>query len=134
MKRWVSVCVLVLGACASSGAGIEESREFVDALGRACQAKLSRTSEHASAVSESVTCDRMPRECSGESRACFELSTGKKEDGYALRNCPACCLGTASSFAMAECSPVVCTTDADCIFGRAKCEGGACVCPNGICD
>jgi hypothetical protein len=126
--------MLVLGACASSGAGIEESREFVDALGRACLAKLSRTSEHASAVSESVTCDRMPRECSGESRACFELSTSKKEDGYALRNCPACCLGSASSFAMAECSPVVCSTDADCIFGRAKCESGTCVCPNGICD
>ena len=102
MKRWASVCVLVLGACASSGAGSEESRSFSDALGRACQAKLSRTSEHAPAVSEAVTCDSMPRECSGESHACFELSTGKKEDGYALRNCPACCLGTASSFVTAD--------------------------------
>jgi hypothetical protein len=134
MKRWASVCVLVLGACASSGAGIEESREFSDALGRACQAKLSRTSQHAPALSESVTCNGMARECSGESRPCFELSTGKKDDGYALGNCPACCLGTASSFVMSECSPVVCTVDADCIFGGATCEGGTCVCPSGICD
>lgn len=134
MKRWQLVCGFVLGGCASSGGTIDETRSFSDALGRTCQAKLSRTSEHAPAVSEAVSCDGAARQCSTEAHACFELSTGPKEESYPLRNCPACCSGTASSFVMSECSPVVCTTASDCVFSLATCVGGACVCPNGLCD
>ena len=123
----------LLGACASSGQ-IEESRSFGDGEGRACLAKLSRTSAHAPAVSEAVSCDQNPKQCSAEASPCFELSVADQAGGYTLRNCPACCLGTASSFISPDCSAVVCKTDADCVFGLSQCNSGACVCPGGVCE
>lgn len=144
MKRLVPVCferlarlalvAVLCNACSSSGAKIEETRTFNDEQGRACSAKLTRTSEHAPAVSESVSCDRDAKQCSAEANPCFALSTANEEQGYTLRNCPACCSGSASSFVSADCSPVACDADADCIFDLARCVDAVCVCPNGVCD
>ena len=83
-------------------------------------------------MSEAVSCVGDARQCSSESSPCFELSVD--HDGYAIRNCPACCLGSASSFLSADCSAIVCSVDSDCIYRQAKCQDGACVCPNGNCD
>lgn len=143
MKRLVSACferlgglvlVSVLGACSSTGDTLKETRDFNDSQGRVCQAKLSRTSEHAPALSESVSCDRDAKQCSAEAKPCFSLSTASKEEGYTLRNCPACCSGTASSFVSTDCSPVACSTNEDCVFSLAECQGSVCVCPGGACD
>lgn len=144
LPRWLSLCcslgttaiatVCALGACSSSGNVIEETRAFTDAQGRNCQTKLQRTSAHAPAVSDSVTCDGASRQCSSESTTCFELSVATQENGYVLRNCPACCLGTASSFLSADCTPVACAADTDCVFALAACENGQCRCPGGECE
>jgi hypothetical protein len=144
MKRWLLSCrrvLLALGlspyavaACSSSGNTIEETRDFSDDQGRNCQAKLKRTSLHAPAVSDSVSCDSPSKQCSSEASPCFELSVADKANHYTLRNCPACCSGTASSFVSADCSPVVCSADTDCVFGLAQCQNGTCSCPDGVCD
>jgi hypothetical protein len=34
----------------------------------------------------------------------------------------------------ADCSPVLCASDSDCIYRQAKCVEGACSCPDGYCD
>jgi len=144
MARWATLCCRLLaaglaalcgiGACSSSGEGIKETRNFTDSQGRNCQASLRRDSAHAPAASEGVACDGASRQCSTESTPCFELSVATQEDGYVLRNCPACCLGTASSFVFADCNPVACTANADCVFALATCEAGRCVCANGECE
>lgn len=119
--------------CSSSGDPEHEAHDFNDAQGRACRATLVKTSKSGAAVSESVSCDADAKACGGEAKPCFELSIAAEVDAYAIRNCPACCLGTASSFVESECTGVVCSADADCVFASAKCQDGACVCPQGSC-
>lgn len=119
-------------ACSSGKPTLEERYDFSDSAGRDCQAKLEKTSPDARPVSETVNCMGDARQCSAESSSCFELSIDR--DSYAILNCPACCLGSASSFLSADCSALVCSVDADCVYRQAKCQDGACVCPNGTCD
>jgi hypothetical protein len=120
-------------ACSSTGDLVHEARDFNDAEGRACSASLAKTSQTSPAVSEGVKCDSGAKQCSSDTKACFELSVAGEADAYAIRNCPACCLGTASSFVTSECTTVVCSVNADCIFAHAQCQDGACVCPLGSC-
>ena len=144
MKRWSRRAVPLLlwsalflayvtVACSSTGDLVHEARAFNDAEGRVCSAKLAKTSQTSPAVSESVSCDSGAKQCSSDTKACFELSVAGEADAYAIRNCPACCLGTASSFVTSECTTVVCSANADCIFAHAKCQDGTCVCPLGSC-
>jgi hypothetical protein len=121
-------------ACSSGKATVREGHDFSDAGGRICRATLEKTSADAPALSESVECDSGARQCSSESTSCFELSIASQNEGYQIRNCPACCKGNASSFVAANCSAVVCKSDADCIFAQAKCQAGLCICPAGFCD
>ncbi len=129
----LALCVtcFVLG-CSSGRATTEEQHDFSDSAGRTCQAKLAKTSPTTPPVSEAVSCEGDTKQCSPESKPCFELSIDRESD--AIRNCPACCRGSASSFVSADCSPLVCATDADCVYRQAKCQAGACTCPNGFCD
>lgn len=104
----------------------------MDDAGRACDATLEKTSPTAPVVSESVSCDGAARQCSSESSPCFQLNVDTVS--YEIRSCPACCRGSASSFSLADCSTVLCTTDDDCIYMQAKCQSGKCRCPLGYCD
>jgi hypothetical protein len=119
-------------ACSSGKATTHERHDFSDGAGRDCQAKLEKTSPDTPPVSEAVSCAGDARQCSAESRPCFELNVDR--DSYEIRNCPACCSGSASSFVSADCSTIVCSVDADCVYRQAKCQDGACVCPKGNCD
>jgi len=119
-------------ACAGGKETSPEDHAFNDAQGRACRATLEKTSASAPSVSESVSCEGERRACSAEATPCFELSVTM--DTYAVMNCPACCRGSASSYVSEECSAVVCERDTDCIYQRAVCESGACVCPDGVCE
>ncbi len=119
-------------ACSSGRATTEEQHDFNDDAGRDCHAQLAKTSPTTPPVSQTVSCQGDGKQCSAESKPCFELSID--HDSYAIRNCPACCRGSASSFVSADCSALVCTTDADCVYRQAKCVDGACTCPNGYCD
>jgi hypothetical protein len=132
MLRLALLLTLTTLACSSGKATTDEKHDFSDGEGRACQAKLAKTSPSSPPVSESVTCDGGGKTCSADSHPCFELSIAP--DSYAIQNCPACCRGSASSFASAECSPVLCASDGDCVYRQAKCVEGACTCPNGFCD
>ncbi len=129
------LALLLLGgvpACSSGRATTEEQHDFSDEAGRTCQAKLAKTSPTTPPVSEAVSCEGDGRQCSHDSTPCFELSIDR--DSYAIRNCPACCRGSASSFVSADCSAILCAADADCVYRQAKCQAGACVCPKGYCD
>jgi hypothetical protein len=139
MLRWVSrrhaLFITLAGsalACAGGKETTPETHVYVDAAGRGCEATLEKTSSSAPSVSESVTCDSGERDCSTEASPCFELSV--TPDTYAVTNCPACCRGSASSYSAADCSAVTCEADTDCIFQKAICSDGACVCPNGVCE
>jgi hypothetical protein len=111
---------------------MSEDHAFEDGAGRTCQAKLAKTSPTSPPVSETVTCEGEAKQCSAESTPCFELNVDR--ESFAIENCPACCHGSASSFTRADCSPVLCASDADCIYRQATCIDGACTCPNGVCD
>ena len=129
----VAVCALcVLMACSSGGQTKPEEHDFSDDAGRACQATLERTSPSAPVVSQSVSCDSAAKQCSSESAPCFELNIDATT--YQIRNCPACCKGSASSFVLADCSTVLCAADSDCVYAQAKCQTGICTCPQGSCD
>jgi len=132
MLRSVFVVALTCAACSAGGDTHAEKHPFGDSAGRSCEATLERTSASAPSVGESVACDGEPKQCSKASTPCFELTVD--DETKQLNNCPACCRGTASSFVAAECSALVCVTDADCVYARAQCLGGACVCPNGLCE
>lgn len=135
VSRWRAALITLTGCAAACAGGKETSPEthaFVDTAGRSCEATLEKTSPAAPSVSEAVSCDGGERVCSTEASPCFELSV--TPDTYAVMNCPACCRGSASSYTSAECSAVTCMVDADCIFQKAVCSGGACVCPDGVCE
>lgn len=119
-------------ACAGGKETSPEEHAFLDAAGRSCHATLEKTSPSAPSVSEAVSCNEGARVCSSESAPCFELNV--TTDSYAVMNCPACCRGSASSYVSADCSPILCDSNADCIYQRAVCTDGACVCPNGVCE
>jgi len=119
-------------ACAGGKETSPETHAFSDAQGRGCVATLEKTSASAPSVSEAVSCEGETRACSAEATPCFELSV--TTDTFAVMNCPACCRGSASSYVAEECSAVVCETSEDCVYQRAVCEGGACVCPDGVCE
>jgi hypothetical protein len=122
----------LLCACSSNDDTIEEQRGFVDAAGRTCQATLEKTSPSSPVSSETVTCDGGARGCSTGALPCFQLSVEALT--FQIRNCPACCLGTASSYMSEDCSALSCDTDADCVYARARCSEGTCYCPDGDCD
>lgn len=129
-RAWL--CALLALACSSGKATSEELHDFNDGAGRACHAKLAKTGPSSPPVSESVACEGETKQCSSESKPCFELNVDR--DTFEIMNCPACCRGSASSFVSADCSPVLCADDADCVYRQAKCIEGACSCPNGYCD
>jgi len=132
MLRLVLLLTLGLLACSSGKATHDERHDFSDSAGRECRAVLAKTSPDTPPVSEAVSCTGDVKQCSPESRPCFELSVDR--ESYAVRNCPACCRGSASSFVSTDCAPVVCSRDTDCIYRQATCQDGACVCPAGSCD
>jgi hypothetical protein len=132
MPRLALLLALASVACSSGKATTDESHNFNDSAGHTCQAKLAKTSPTSPPVSESVSCEGEAKQCSAEAQSCFELSIDR--DSFEIKNCPACCRGSASSFASADCSPVLCANDTDCIYRQAKCLEGACSCPNGYCD
>lgn len=132
LPRLALLLGLTLPACSSGKATTDESHDFNDGAGHTCRAKLAKTSPTSPPVSESVSCEGATKQCSAEAQPCFELSVDR--ESFAIKNCPACCRGTASSFVSAECSPVLCASDDDCIYRQAKCVEGACACPNGVCD
>jgi hypothetical protein len=130
---WTARTALALAVLAcSSNQAIHEERSFVDAEGRACTARVEKSSSGALVLAEQVTCDAEAKACSGEASGCFQLSADANT--AVLRNCPACCLGRSSSFLGADCSALVCETSADCVYKRASCMEGSCVCANGECD
>jgi hypothetical protein len=124
--------IALLGACSSNDATMKETHAFVDGEGRECTATLEKTSPTAPVLNEAVQCDRGARSCSGESSPCFQLSIDAMS--LEIRNCPACCRGTASSYAGADCSAIACQVDADCVYNRASCSEGTCYCPSNDCD
>jgi hypothetical protein len=126
---WLALAAL---ACSSDDDTVKESHDFTDAEGRSCQAVLERTSTTSPVVSSSVECDGAGKACSSESTPCFQLSVDA--ESAQLRNCPACCKGSSSSFVGSECSVVSCQSDADCVFADATCEGGVCNCAQGHCE
>jgi hypothetical protein len=132
----MSRCVLWLAlgalACSSDDATVKEDHDFSDGSGRVCQATLERTSSSSPVVFSSVACDGAGKDCSSESTACFQLSV--EPNGIQLRNCPACCKGSSSSFVGSECSPVVCQSDSDCVYLDATCDSGVCTCADGHCE
>ena len=132
LLRLARLLLLSALSCSSGKATTNEGHDFNDGAGRTCQAKLAKTSPTSPPVSETVACQGDVKQCSASSRPCFELSVDR--ESFAIRNCPACCRGSASSFAAVDCSPVLCVDDSDCIYRQAKCVDGACVCPNGFCD
>lgn len=127
LSAWLA-CV----ACSAGGDTISEPHAFSDGAGRVCRATLERPSPGAASLTQSVSCEGDARQCSKESAPCFQLNVDAMS--AQLNNCPACCRGSASSFNSAECSALVCEIDADCVYSRAQCLGGACVCPKGICE
>lgn len=126
---WLALAAL---ACSSDDDTVKESHDFSDGAGRSCQAVLERTSATSPVVSSSVACDGAGKACSSESTPCFQLSVDP--ESALLRNCPACCKGSSSSFIGSECSPVTCEVDDDCVFPDAACEDGACSCAGGHCE
>jgi hypothetical protein len=132
MPRLALLLALFSIACSSGKATTDEKHDFNDEAGRSCQAKLAKTSPTSPPVSEAVSCEGEAKQCSGEAQPCFELNID--HDTFAIKNCPACCRGSASSFVSADCSPVLCASDSDCVYRQAKCLQGACTCPNGYCD
>jgi hypothetical protein len=132
MPKRVTLLLLGVLACSGSDDTVQEMHDFSDATGRACQATLERTGPSSPVVFSSVACDGAARQCSSESTPCFQLSVA--EDGTELRNCPACCRGSSSSFINSECSAVVCEIDADCVYPEASCLEGVCTCPGGRCE
>lgn len=126
LLAWLSL------GCSSGKATSDDSHDFNDGAGRSCRATLAKTSPTSAPVSESVTCEGETKRCSAESKPCFELSVDG--ESFAIQNCPACCRGSASSFVSADCSPVLCASDGDCVYRLAKCVEGVCSCPNGSCD
>jgi hypothetical protein len=127
---WLSLVVLL--ACSSNEDTVKETHDFADATGRVCQATLERTGATSPVVFSSVECDGAARKCSADSRPCFQLSV--ERDGTELRNCPACCRGSSSSFVGSECNAVVCDSSADCVYPEAECTSGICTCPGGRCE
>jgi hypothetical protein len=123
-------CALV--ACSSAKVTTTDKHDFSDAAGRICQATLARTSPTSPPVSESVSCEAGAKQCSAESEPCFELSIDSVS--YEIRNCPACCRGSASSFTAADCSALVCATAGDCVYTQSQCVDGFCQCPTGNCE
>jgi hypothetical protein len=132
LLRGVRLLTLSALACSSGKATTSEDHPFDDSAGHRCQAKLAKTSPTSPPVSETVTCDGEAKPCSAEATPCFELNVDR--ESFAIKNCPACCRGSASSFTSADCSPVLCASDTDCIYRQATCVDGACACPNGYCD
>lgn len=130
-KSWLCLSLL-LGCCSSDNDTVEETYAFSDGAGRDCQATLEKTSRGSPSISQSVSCAGEGRECSAESRPCFVLSVDSQSDE--IRNCPACCKGNSSSFVGADCSSVVCESDADCVYAEASCELGTCLCAGGSCE
>lgn len=128
---WLSIAVAVAG-CSSNDDTIAEEHSFNDAAGRACEARLERPGESSPVVFSKVACDGVGRDCSSESTPCFQLSV--ERDGTELRNCPACCKGSSSSFVSTECSAVLCDTATDCVYAEAECTDGVCHCPGGRCE
>jgi hypothetical protein len=124
---WLS-CV----ACSADADTSAEQHVFTDAAGRSCEATLEKSSPSAPSLSQSVRCDGDARQCSPEASACFQLTIDDMT--HQIHDCPACCRGTATSYREADCSALVCELDADCVFARAQCSGGACVCPSGGCE
>jgi hypothetical protein len=131
MWRAMTVVALTVLACSANDT-VQEDRSFTDAAGRACNARIEKTRSGAPVLSEQVTCDAVAKACSGNASGCFQLSADAET--AILRNCPACCLGVSSSFVGADCSTLVCETAADCVYKRASCVEGSCLCPNGECD
>ncbi|HEX2871784.1 MAG TPA: hypothetical protein VHP33_11020 [Polyangiaceae bacterium] len=130
--RHVCLSAVLVLACSSGKATSDELHDFNDGKGRACLAKLAKISPTSAPVRETVSCDGDAKQCSAESKPCFELNVAP--DTFEILNCPACCRGSASSFVSADCSAVLCASDADCIYRQAKCIEGACSCPDGNCD
>ena len=118
--------------CSSDDDTIKERHDYQDNSGRSCQATLEKTRAGSPSISQSVSCDGEPKACSGESSACFVLSVEPMSE--AIRNCPACCKGSSSSFVDDDCSAVVCQTDSDCVYAEAECLAGLCSCPGGYCE
>lgn len=126
---WLALSVL---ACSSDDPTLKEPHDFRDGEGRSCRAVLERTSETSAVISSTVECDGSSKECSSESAPCFQLSVARM--GTELRNCPACCKGSSSSFTSSECSPVTCADRDDCVFSDAECVDGICSCADGRCE
>lgn len=131
MKRGFAL-MLFFSACSSDDATVTESYQFQDRAGRTCQATLEKTSPSSPSVNQSVSCDGVPKSCSGEASACFVLSVDAESEE--IRSCPACCKGNSSSFVGSECAALVCETDRDCVYAEASCEAGSCRCPGGYCE
>lgn len=132
MSRSGFLACFVCLACSAGADTTWEEHAFDDEAGRTCRARLEKASSSAASLSQAVSCDAEGKACSKDSQPCFQLNFDAMTE--ALYNCPACCLGTASSFVQAECSPLICATDADCVYARSQCVGGACVCPSGACE
>lgn len=120
-----------LPACSSDDT-YQEQHAFVDSASRSCQVALEKTSPSSPSVGSSISCDGLARECSDESTSCFVLSLDTET--RLLRNCPACCKGTASSFFNDDCSGLTCVSDSDCVYAEATCVEGLCGCPSGYCE
>jgi hypothetical protein len=123
---------LWLGACSSNDDTTKARYGFTDAEGRSCQATLERASADAPVLSATIECDGERRACSSESHPCFQLDIALQS--FEIMNCPACCRGAASSFYGADCSPLTCEADTDCVYASARCTEGVCLCPGGSCD
>ncbi len=132
MLRTAIFAWLAAVACSAGSDTSSEQHAFTDDAGRSCQAALEKSSPDTPSLSQSVSCDGEARQCSAESSPCFQLTVD--DASQQVQNCPACCRGTASSFNSADCSRLLCKTDADCVYSRAQCLGGACVCENGLCE
>jgi len=130
-RRWLWL-LLSCCACSSDDNTIEETFAYTDSAGRACQAVLEKARPGSASLNQSVSCEGQGKSCSSESNPCFVLNVDS--DTEAIRNCPACCKGSSSSFVGAECSVLVCETEADCVYGKASCVSGLCSCPGGYCE
>lgn len=116
----------------SSDDTYKEKHAYTDEAGRSCTATLEKTSSSSPSVGQSVACDGAGRTCSESSTSCFVLSLDSTT--RTLRNCPACCSGSASSFYNADCSNLVCSSDSDCVYAEAACVEGHCECASGFCE
>ena len=132
MRTTLLWLALALGACSSNDDTTREARDFVDEQGRSCRATLEKTTAGAPVLSQTIACEGEGRDCSSESQACFQLDVDLET--FEIRNCPACCRGTATSFYREDCSALTCDTDAGCVYARATCSSGVCLCPSGSCD